>query len=271
MKAMFMTKLKMATAVLLALASIGTVVRMAQVKAAGPGPEENSAPRLAAARVEGNKQAAIVDGLRQQVQEQTWLVAGVDGASNTISLSLGVGPAFANKVFVGNGTIADGKEASPRATKVIIVDDAKAKIPPDGAAAIRVVSGRKSRSGILMQVGVAENAEVLIDGQQINPADVQPGMQVSLQMAQDRPTITRINAINPGKVTILGMDVEKRAITVSVGGQEWTAPVVDNATVVIAGNQEAQLSDLSVGTWVSVRLGVDADRIVVTSILSGGE
>ena len=132
----------------------------------------------------------------------------------------------------------------------------------------RVASGP---SGILLQIDVAERAEVVIDGQQGNLADVQTGMQVSLQMAQDRPTITRIDAISPGKVLVKGIDVDKRTITVSVGGQEWTASLAADAKVVVAGNQEAQLTDLSVGMLVSVRLGVDADRIVVRSVMASGE
>jgi hypothetical protein len=96
-------------------------------------------------------------------------------------------------------------------------------------------------------------------------------LQVSIQLAQDRPTITRIDAITPGSATIKGINVEKRAITVSVGGHEWTAVLTADVTVVIQGKQDAQFSDLSAGMAAFLELGVDGDKFVAKSIMARGE
>jgi hypothetical protein len=94
-------------------------------------------------------------------------------------------------------------------------------ILPDAAlpANVRVVAKQYS---ILMQLGLAEGAQVVVDGQAGQLTDLHRGMQVTVQMAKDRPLITRIDAITPGKVSLTGIDVEKRVIHVSLGGQEWT-------------------------------------------------
>src|SRR5262249_42652377 len=116
-------------------------------------------------------------------------------------------------------------------------------------------------SQIVLKLAVAASAEVIIDGQPGSLADLQAStMQVSLQLAQDQPIITRLEAITPGKVVVKAVDTEKKSITVSAAGQDWTASLAADAKVMGADNQEVQLSDLSVGTQVTVWLEVETDR-----------
>src|SRR5207248_6396854 len=109
MKAMFMSKLKVALAVLLALASLGTVVKIAQVQAAGLNPEQNAASGLPAVAADGNQQALNEGGLYQQVQQSTWFVAKVDSTSNTLMLQMHP-PTRA--FFFAGGTAVDNKQVS---------------------------------------------------------------------------------------------------------------------------------------------------------------
>ena len=116
MKAMFMTKLKIALAVLFTMVSFGAAVRMAQVKAAGPAPDDNAAPQ----GVIGASGAAVQQGpndgaLRQQLQQMTWFVAHVDAAANTITVQLQPPIAI---TFTRSGTSASGPEVvNARAVK----------------------------------------------------------------------------------------------------------------------------------------------------------
>ncbi|HLJ97823.1 MAG TPA: RNA polymerase sigma factor [Gemmataceae bacterium] len=250
MKIMIVTKLKIAFAVLLALASFGTVVRLAQVNAAGPGLNAESAPQAVA---DGARQVVDDSGLRQQVLAGTWFVARVDGENNSLTLQM--------HQPVGWVAFQPLKGASPR------------QIAPPAPLPLnsREVRVAVLHPGIDLQLGVAENAEINIDGQAGKVTDLQRGMQVTFQLAPDRAAITRIDATTPGKAVVQEIDVEKRAITVLVGGQEWTARLAADATVAVADQQNAQLSDLSAGMTVGLRLGVEADKIVVTSIKASGE
>jgi hypothetical protein len=115
---------------------------------------------------------------------------------------------------------------------------------------------------------------IAVNGQKGNLADVQPGMQVSIQMAQDRPVITRVDAITPGTATIKAIDLDKKTITVSVGGHECTAPVAADARISVRGKphgQPGQLLDLSVGMWMFLQLRVVRDKLVITSITAQAE
>jgi RNA polymerase sigma factor (sigma-70 family) len=87
--AMFMTKLKIALAVLFAMVSFGAAVRMAQIKAASPAPDENAAPQAVVSASGAALQQGPNDGaLRQQLQQQRWFVAHVDPAANRITVQL---------------------------------------------------------------------------------------------------------------------------------------------------------------------------------------
>jgi RNA polymerase sigma factor (sigma-70 family) len=253
LKAMFMTKLKIAMAVLLALVGFGTVVKIAQVHAADPGPQENPAPRLAAVSVEGNQQAASEDGLHKQIQEYMWFVTRVVPDQNLLNLQTqpSEGPSILANHTVTRSVAGGGSGSSSSNSGSVVF-----------------------HPGISVQLEVSPDAEVTINGKKANLADLLRGMQVTMQIAQDRPTITRIDAITPGTATLKAIDLDKKTITVSVGGQEWTAPVAAGARVWVQGKQDGQpgqLSDLSAGTWVLLLLKVDGDRLVVASICAQGE
>jgi hypothetical protein len=115
-------------------------------------------------------------------------------------------------------------------------------------------------------LAVAKDAVIVIDGKEGKLADMRSGMQVSLQMALDHPVITRIDATTPGRTILKGVDVEKKTITVTIGDQEWTAPLAADAKIAVADTQNPQVSDLKAGMRVNLHLAADGDRIVVKSI-----
>jgi hypothetical protein len=284
-QAMFLTKLKIVTVTLLfALAGLGTVVGVAQVTAAGPRPRKAPVTQLVAAPAEAPAKAT--DGaLQQQLQGWTWYLANVDEAQSLVSLQTQPHIAVAVRATnIANGGFAGGEGGGKVIVKTLPAgnpeaDAAKLRLLQEAGAAnvrFRTLDGGVSfkyagPSGILMQVGVAENVQVVIDGLAAGLGDLQRGMQVNVQMANGQPVITRIDAITPGKVTVTAIDADKRVITVSLGGQDWTAAVAGDATITVPGNEQAQLSDLSPGMRVGVTMGVDGGRIVVKSLLANGE
>jgi Cu/Ag efflux protein CusF len=126
-------------------------------------------------------------------------------------------------------------------------------------------------SGMTLQLPVAKDAAIVINGQEGKLADLRHGMQVSLQISPDRPTVTRIDASIPGRTIVKAIDAEKKTITVTIGDQEWTAPLAAEVKVLVVGTQEAQLSDLKAGMQVNLNLAVDGDRIVVKAIRARAE
>src|SRR5262249_44798194 len=204
--------------------------------------------------------------LRQQLQERTWFLTHVDAEANTITVQLQPPIAIA---FTNGSSASEPQVANARLKEELEKAHLRAVASESGTRAVaptlsRVVLGP---SQILLKLGVAANAEVIIDGQPGSLADLQANsMQVSLQLAQDQPIITRLEAITPGRVIIKAVDSENKMITVSAAGQDWTATLAADVKIMGADHQEAQLSDLSTGMRVSVSLGVDKDRIVIQAI-----
>ena len=134
-------------------------------------------------------------------------------------------------------------------------------------------------STIALHLTVAHDAEVVIDARKGTLADLRPGMQVTVHMAKDRATITRLEATGFGRWRLIlkRIDIDKRSITVGMGGtggQEWTAPLATDAKIMMWGEQgkhDAQLSDLKAGISVQVELAREAGKIVVKSILGSGQ
>jgi hypothetical protein len=183
-------------------------------------------------------------------------VTKVDDSENTISLQLH--PALAGE---GGALAAD------------VLELGQEMVGANGAAAHllnRVRNAKEGKtdgvSGITLQLVVAKEAEIVVDGRKGRLANLQPGMQVSFQMAADGATITGIDATTSGRAILKKVDVEKKTITVKAGGQEWTAPMASGAKIVIKGVQDAQFSDLKIGMRVDVQLAMLEDRIVVKAI-----
>ena len=247
LKAMLLAKLKIAAAALpLGAFGLGAALMVAQaalMMARGTAPEpqaqEKSVRQPVNVSVAASKELNEEGGLNQQVQEWNWLVTKVDGEKRTISLELPPeNPGNQVAVFAG----------AP-------VSDLAFKL-----------------RGITLQgIAVTEDVKVLIDGREGKLADVQKGMQVTVRMAENGPTIRGIEATAPRRCTLKAIDIEKKTITVSVGAKEWTARVAAGATIVMPGKQEFKLSDLKGGMRVHVQLGVEADKLVVKAIVANSE
>jgi RNA polymerase sigma factor (sigma-70 family) len=239
-----LTKLKITAGLLLLVAvSLGTAVMMTQA-AADTESAKKGPLQVALAPAKDTKPIDSGELLRK-IERTTWFVTKVDDSENTISLRLH--PALAG-------------EGGPVAVDVIV--------GANGAERVRSVKEGKTDevSGITLQLPVAKEAEIVIDGRKGRLANLQPGMQVSFQMAADGATITGIDATTSGRAILKRVDAEKKTITVKSGGQEWTAPMGSNAKIVIKDKQDAQFSDLKIGMRVDVQLATLEDRIVVKAI-----
>jgi RNA polymerase sigma factor (sigma-70 family) len=255
MKAMFLTKLKIAAAaLLLVVAGFGAIVMMAQAGTGSPN-NQNPLPQFLAAPDREKKEADNEGAaLHQVVQGQTWFVTRVDHVTNTIHFQFH--PAFvALAGIAGGGGVGGGVGGAPGGGPGGFPNKAPAPDP----------------EGIALQMAVAKDANVVVDGRPGKLADVQIGMQISLQMATDQPIITRIEASTRGTAILTAVDVEKKAITVMAAGKKLTVPLAAEMRITIPGKLNAQVADLKVGMRVNVQTAVEANRIVVTAILTNAE
>jgi hypothetical protein len=261
MKAMFMTKLRIATALLpLVAVSLGTAAMLSQ--AAANSDVTQKAPVLVALAPALERKPIDSADLLRKVQGTTWFVTKADDTEHTISLQLH--PTTGQD---GSGGIAGMGDAKARA---IQLDRLKLQRIRNRNGKEENASGLVEEvSGIALQLPVAKEAEIVIDGRKGKLADLQTGMQVSFQM--DGPTITGIDATTSGRAILKKIDVEKKTITVTSGGQEWTAPLASDAKIVIKDKQDIPFSDLKIGMRVDVQLATDADRIVVKAIQAHAE
>jgi RNA polymerase sigma factor (sigma-70 family) len=267
MKAMFMTKLKMTAAlVLLLVVGFGAAAMMTQA-AVRPELEQKAAVQVALAPVREAKSNEKGD-LRRIVQSATWFVMRADEAGSTISLQLNPTGVVSGGGFGvwGMGGPAGGGGGGPGAAP-----PAQNRAANGGGVWGGVAAGASRLSGIVLQLSVAKDAGIVIDGQEGKLADLHRGMQIVLQMAKERPTITKIEATTPGRTIVKAVDVEKKTITVTTGGQDWPVSLATEVKIAIAGTQEAKLSDLKAGMRVNLELAADEDRIVVKAIQASVE
>jgi RNA polymerase sigma factor (sigma-70 family) len=191
----------------------------------------------------------------QQIRSAIWFVTKVDDAAGIISVELqpnSVGHALAG-VHVG---FTPGRGIPPPGVHPELFGVAE---PLEVAV----------RFGDTREVAVAKGAAVVIDGREGKLTGVKKGMQVSFLMAKDRPTATRVEATTPGRATLKGINIEKKTITATVRGEDWSVPVAAHATLVVLGKKGARLADLKPGMGVTVQLGVEAGAgPVVRSIKS---
>jgi RNA polymerase sigma factor (sigma-70 family) len=125
-------------------------------------------------------------------------------------------------------------------------------------------------AGFDMNATVAPDAKIKIDGRDRRLADLRSGAVIIFQMAKDRPIITQIEATTT-RTVLKGIDVDKNTITVTVGGEEWTAPMASDAKIILRGNV-VQLSDLKAGMLPGhMKMGVEGDRIVIKLINTSGQ
>ncbi len=141
-------------------------------------------------------------------------------------------------------------------------------VDPEASAISLRQSSSPARFSLRLEV--AKDAKIVIDGRDTKLADVPRGAQIVIQIAKDRPTITRIEGESSAPSVLKAVDAANKTITVNSGGQQWTAPVADGAAIAIR-RQAAKLSDLKAGMFVYVELAADNGRLVVKGIQVNGQ
>jgi RNA polymerase sigma factor (sigma-70 family) len=247
LKAMFLNKLKFATAVLLtvAVAGAGAGVWAHSLLTQEPTPVPPTAPVQREVELKTQAQANEL-ALREHLRGTTWVLAEVNSGQHTITVRSPL-------VFRG---------LSP---KVV-----------NGRLIIPHIDGITLRG-----LTVAPDARILADGREAKLEDLKRDMQLSLQMAADKLTITRIEALSPKPAVsyvVKAVDALARTISVTMGpeGPALTdLPLAGDArieaeyvNVVLQGmeTQISELTDLKVGMRVHLELVMDGDKIVVKCI-----
>jgi RNA polymerase sigma factor (sigma-70 family) len=146
-----------------------------------------------------------------------------------------------------------------------------------GFAYVPSVSLPSGNEVYLEGLGIATDATILIDGKRRKLTDLQPGMRLSLQLASDRPVVTRVHAVwSEPYYVIRAIDAAANTLTVDLVGRRGTAPealantfedlaVARNVRVTLGG-KKAALADLKPGMRVALALAVDQNQLVVRDI-----
>jgi RNA polymerase sigma factor (sigma-70 family) len=245
-RSLALSRLKVVSAVLTALLASGAlVVGIASAPSRHPQDAPPPAPQPAdAGRPAAPGPAAPVSsGIRTHLQRTEWSLAAVDVAKGTLSVSDRPGPPAANSLALTDG--------------------------PNG----RGVAGFS-----LDGLPIEPDAAVEIDGKPATLADLRPGMRVKLGIAAERLAVTRITAKSLSQpplgctITAVNPDGKAIAVTVAATGVRMEGLVLTPDTrievLTIGDNQGARfrdgrLSDLKVGTVISLDLAVGADGAIV--------
>jgi RNA polymerase sigma factor (sigma-70 family) len=126
-----------------------------------------------------------------------------------------------------------------------------------------------SRLGI-DNLPVAAGAKVFIDGKEGNLAGLRVEMRLSLRFEAGATAVARIDARSErpgGEVILKAVDADAKTLTVTIAGKEVTLAVAANTPIAV-NTGKAGLAALEPGMRLSLTLGVDRDRLVVTRVLA---
>jgi hypothetical protein len=133
-------------------------------------------------------------------------------------------------------------------------------------------------NAVLDGVPVAQDAKVTIDGKEAKLANLGVGMRVSVEWAKDGASLSRVEAVSPPpevSYTLKSVDAEKRLVTATTEGKGPTledVPVAKDAAIVIRRTNteigDGKLADLRPGASVYLRLSAGPDGIEIKKILA---
>jgi hypothetical protein len=264
LKAMLLSRLKIATALGLLLAVLGLgaplTPRPTLVQAQGPvqakkeeAPKEKPPPEPA--------------GLRDYLQTQCWTLTRVNAVKNTLDLHFS--PDTSGPFPATPGMF--GQLAAPASKK-----DA------DKMPAIKGPPGKFPlwRSGLSFDgLPLAREAKILIDGQERKAADLKAGMRLWLYLEKERLAVARVVAMTKVATQVFyileGVDAKARTIAVVAGGNRFTLSVPEGASIyeewtdysgAKPDRRDLKLSDLTPLTALVLHLAVEEGRVVVKNI-----
>jgi RNA polymerase sigma factor (sigma-70 family) len=237
LKTMFLSRLKMVTAVLVTIGVLGFAVGVL----IRPVFAQKSLPARQAAVVKTAPQEKQPDkvqaALFEQLQSVRWHVIAVDLEKRTIQVA---DAPLLNSL----SSIAVGEDAW-----------------------FHVVQGKLT----LEAVAVAKDATITVNGKKAQLKDVRAKMRVTVKFAEGKPIVTAIDAIKyleDGPI-LKAVDAKEGTITVAIGkdGELKKLPVAKDAYIYLfhQGNV-GKLADLEPGMGVALKLAIEKDRIVVKDI-----
>jgi hypothetical protein len=263
LKAMLLSRLKIATALglLLAVLGLGALLtpRPTPVQAQGPvQAKKEEAPR---------EKPPEPTGLRDYLQAQCWTLARVNAAKNTLDVSFSPdtsGPFPATPGMFGQLAAPASKKD---ADKMPVIKGPPGKFP-------------LWMSGLSFDgLPLAREAKILIDGQERKAADLKAGMRLWLYLAKERLAVARVVAMTKVATQVFyileGVDVKKRTIVVVAGGNRFTLSVPESASIyeewtdysgAKPDRRDLKLSDLTPLTALVLQLAVEEGRVVVKNI-----
>jgi RNA polymerase sigma factor (sigma-70 family) len=273
LKTMLLTKLKMATAVLAAVAVLGVgAVALTQQAPADKPAERPVKPRTEPAEQPARAQQAV-EPLPLVI---SGLVKAVDAQEATLTVSRKEGEIILRVTRDAKITI-DGKPGDlagvPRGANVTLREFA------DPRTARNVLAEGRWFWGVLKAVDVANNtvtfdakgaadvagktfrvlpdASVAIDGQPGKLSDVPPGSFVNVTLTVDQQVVRSVAAQGPRVAGVVkAVDAGKNTITVD----DTTYAVAQGTDIVIDGKR-GPLAEVPVGTNVGLNLRVDGKTV----------
>jgi len=308
LQTMFITKLKIATAILLTLGLLGTSTAWLTLQALADKPVKAAAkePRIDADKKEAGKKSSIeISGVVQRVDhtQNNLVLSSKELGAETFAVARDA------KVLVDDGTgdkfgFQEGKFAD-------LSDGAQVtlRLTADREKVVGIWIEAATAQGVLKSVDLANNTIVVLVAMtkrepaveqtfQIAPStrisvddsvdkikkpatnklsDLSAGAQVTLRLSGDKKTVGSIRA--QGQVhsgTLKALDAAKNTITVGDGKNgDKTFDLAKDVTVSIDGGkggkvpqQPGKLADLTIGAVVTLKLSLD-QKMVVAVIAEG--
>jgi RNA polymerase sigma factor (sigma-70 family) len=275
LKTMLLTKLKTATAVLLAVAVLGAAAAAfpRQGPADPPGKEvKETAVRLVKEKKGGENGAVVVSGFLKAVdaEKSTLTVAGKEGEKTFTAAN--------DAAVVNNGRPGTLAELPVRAfvTLSLLADQKTARaieaVGPNTGGSLKAVDAEKRTltfddRGLERTFTVTKNASVQIDGRPGKLAELPPGAVVSLSWFVDQKTARTVQAEGRSFQVVLvkAVDADKGTITFEderqppeVAGK--TFPVAKDAFVQIDG-KPGKLAGVPPGAFVNLYLSADQKTV----------
>src|SRR5262249_17296283 len=232
----------------------------------------------------------VVGSIRAEGQTVTGLVKAVDGARNTITVTVSAKgepdadrtfpTAKAAQVFIDDGKPKDKAKpaAAPGVADVPVGAQVTLRLSLDGKSVVAVRAEGGNVHGTVKAVDAAKNlltlhdkvleerayrvindAAVFLDGKGAlkKLADVPVGAVVDLKLLADQKTVREIRAYGPTLTGSVAGDAGKDSITLRDKEGDKTVAVAKDARILIDEKKEGKLTDLIDGTVAQLRLSVD--------------
>jgi RNA polymerase sigma factor (sigma-70 family) len=240
----------------------------------------------------------IVGSVRAEGQTVTGLVKAVDGAKNTITITISVkgepqvdridrtfAVAKAAQVFIDDGKPKDKTKPADARGIADVPSGAQVtlRLSLDGQSVVAIVAEGSSIHGTVKAVDVAKNtltlhdkvlgektysimndAAVFLDGkgEAKRLADVPVGAEIDLKLLADQKTVCQIWAYGPTVTGSVAGNAGNDSITLRGKEGDKTFAVARDARIVLDDTTAGKLTDLIDGTVAQLRLSADQTTVL---------